>query len=1002
MIKGKRKTFEYFFSKRVIFCVMLLLFFTFLFPALVPVQAVDVGSEYAEKTGLPGTDPRVIAVRIIQIALGFLGIIAVGLIMYGGFLWMTSNGNEEQIAKAKKTLRNAVIGLLIILSSFSIVTFVLSRMLDATGAGSGGSSGPSVGGSGGIGVLGNCSVESIYPTDGQNDVPRNTSIIITFREEVDSATVCDDGGDGRCDGDPIRDDGRIKLYRSGDDPEATYIKDVNVYDTADRRTFVFVPGVYLGSPSEFIWYTMLISNNEEGAGEVTKSDGTPVFDDCRNNYVEWKFEVSNVLDLTPPQLREGRSFPPPDNIRDSVSITSNAARAQGSIAVDANPDVYTSSILESSNTIVGPDIQDIAVYENNDQGGDMTVTVLDGGVSAQLSRGGTLLGASEFNGQTVEFDNIFSLTVDGEVSAGNQWEISISPKVQADTLTIGRDVYTFVPSASTDNQITLGADVNATAANIASAIDGHPSINASASGNVVDVEARVAGVDGDDIIIETSDGSKLDISGMQGGSDRVQTATVNDKKDQPMNSVIQMNFNEAVMPTTVSGPASDINDHIRVVNAESTARDGDGCSIDADCASYNCSAGTCEGDHLPGTFRLSNQYKTVEFISDDQCGVNGCGEPIYCLPKNSHLRVELIPASLASCSGDPDCSSKNPYDSCIDNVCKENLEGNYPDSRTRNYPGVDVEAMDGIMDAALNSFDGDRNGYAEGPVEWFSDNTPQYSSDQQCQDDIKDIIEAVTETRIDQDAILADVTGTFDSGVPCESDPGSAACLAAQRFAMQAIGFNDAKLDRDGNIFILNENEDQPGLGACVRDTISSSLCGNDIEIPTYFCDEGDNFRWSFYISEEMEIEPPVIENISPNSNGASLSDPAEAVFDKMLMSSTLKTGYTIIKNEQGGEIMHKNVNLWSLGGLAPGYWTTNDGLDTDLNGQVDKTKLMIKHSMLAESVTYRGQIGSGVKDIYQNCFKPSSGPGCSVSDFQPSCCDGSEVDVLGPTGDCP
>jgi len=63
---------------------------------------------------LSSTDPRELVGRIINIALGFLGVIAIGLISYAGFVWMSSNGDEEKITKAKGILKNAVIGLVII------------------------------------------------------------------------------------------------------------------------------------------------------------------------------------------------------------------------------------------------------------------------------------------------------------------------------------------------------------------------------------------------------------------------------------------------------------------------------------------------------------------------------------------------------------------------------------------------------------------------------------------------------------------------------------------------------------------------------------------------------------------------------------------------------------------------------------------------------------------------------------------------------------------------
>jgi hypothetical protein len=87
-----------------------------------------------EATGLGNTDPRTMAGSIIKILLGFLGIIAVLLILYGGFRWMTAAGNEDGVATAKKTIFAGVIGLIIILMAFGLAQFVIDALYNATGA----------------------------------------------------------------------------------------------------------------------------------------------------------------------------------------------------------------------------------------------------------------------------------------------------------------------------------------------------------------------------------------------------------------------------------------------------------------------------------------------------------------------------------------------------------------------------------------------------------------------------------------------------------------------------------------------------------------------------------------------------------------------------------------------------------------------------------------------------------------------------------------------------
>lgn len=84
-------------------------------------------------------DIRQIAVKLILIALSFLGIIFLGLTIYAGFLYMTAGGNQEKTSESLKLLRNAIIGLLIIAVSWAITRFMIimlnrtAKNMDVTG-----------------------------------------------------------------------------------------------------------------------------------------------------------------------------------------------------------------------------------------------------------------------------------------------------------------------------------------------------------------------------------------------------------------------------------------------------------------------------------------------------------------------------------------------------------------------------------------------------------------------------------------------------------------------------------------------------------------------------------------------------------------------------------------------------------------------------------------------------------------------------------------------------
>ena len=85
---------------------------------------------------LSNSNPFEVATRIINLSLTFLSILAVCIVLYGGFIWMKSNGSETEIEKAKKILKAGAIGLVIILSAWGIAYFVLSRFT-GTGTGNG-------------------------------------------------------------------------------------------------------------------------------------------------------------------------------------------------------------------------------------------------------------------------------------------------------------------------------------------------------------------------------------------------------------------------------------------------------------------------------------------------------------------------------------------------------------------------------------------------------------------------------------------------------------------------------------------------------------------------------------------------------------------------------------------------------------------------------------------------------------------------------------------------
>jgi len=81
---------------------------------------------------LGNTDVRTTAGNIINVALGFLGIIAVIIVLVGGFKYMIAGGDEGKTKEARGWIISGIIGLAIILSGWAITSFVISQLINAT------------------------------------------------------------------------------------------------------------------------------------------------------------------------------------------------------------------------------------------------------------------------------------------------------------------------------------------------------------------------------------------------------------------------------------------------------------------------------------------------------------------------------------------------------------------------------------------------------------------------------------------------------------------------------------------------------------------------------------------------------------------------------------------------------------------------------------------------------------------------------------------------------
>jgi len=145
-------------------------------------------------TGLLTQDLRVLLGNIIKAVLGLMGIVAVGVMIYGGVKYQLARGDEQLIAEAKSIIINGGIGLAIVIAAYAIVAFILGALKGNIGT-------PSTTEDSfinrndidltGFGALGGGIIEMVAPAPYANDVPRNTSIQIKFKEQINVDNLID-------------------------------------------------------------------------------------------------------------------------------------------------------------------------------------------------------------------------------------------------------------------------------------------------------------------------------------------------------------------------------------------------------------------------------------------------------------------------------------------------------------------------------------------------------------------------------------------------------------------------------------------------------------------------------------------------------------------------------------------------------------------------------------------------------------------------------------------
>lgn len=303
----------------VLFCVMALGFgaMVFVLPDVVLAQTVDAGLQAAGSAGLGTSNLPLLIARIIRAVIGVLGFLLFCLVVYAGIKYMLARGDKDKVAEARRILKNAALGLLVVFASYAITTFVLNALLRAAGIGRNVTTSSSLFIEPLSGALGAGIVQDHYPPRGGSDIPRNTNIIVTFKEPIFLDSLLQSGSYDDAVSPVV---GRlnvanVKIYRKSEgEGQALRSEDVVVRVTEDRKSFVFDPVSLLGSATEPQNY--MVSLSPDILKLLPDLSTTAAAFPSGEGY-QWGFQVSTLVDVTPPYVQ---SFVPAFGASDARNV----------------------------------------------------------------------------------------------------------------------------------------------------------------------------------------------------------------------------------------------------------------------------------------------------------------------------------------------------------------------------------------------------------------------------------------------------------------------------------------------------------------------------------------------------------------------------------------------------------------------------------------------------------------------------------------------------------
>jgi len=934
-------------------------------------QPDQLGLTDAQQIGLGQADLKTIISRVVQIALGFLGLVTVIIILYGGFIWMTSQGDAAKVEKAKKILTNAIIGLIIILSAYMIVAFIFRN---AGGGGDGPGTGTGTTPTYPNWGIGHGPIESVFPSPLATDVPINTWIAVTFKENVIPNSICNTTGTF-CNGEPIKDTNKIKHvsicqvssanFQDGAAcvtegfTEAFFENSVVFNRDGDNRTFVFYPKkslengdtqqLYLGSVDA----VKRIFQVTLKADILRVADGKSIFSDykVKQGYA-WQFETNGKLDLDPPEIvstnvvlnNQGQFdgnnisgvYPNPDSQADSYGAAGAPTQGEAQITFSGQPQFEMPPTINNT-MFVGQMIESKLEYvEGQGSGADLKARttagfalpsgassgtvefrVDSGATTVTFTQGVALLGLSNatkpITNNTV--DTGMGITIVGVFPQASTWKFNVAQqKGEMLVLANGADKFNFLFATSAYSSATITKTDPATKATTVYYVVPVGATKEATAASLVNVLNRNSNVN--NLISASTVGAVAKIQAKQSGTNSLTLTKATNYGAYASLTGSLKGTNATDIQETKGGSRDVYRNTIFQINFNEAINP---LFVDRIKVSYrHTDAGggitNYNYDFVDRTvtttdmqIAISNQYRTIEIRGNIACGRNSCGNTIYCWPIND-------------VAADP------------------NAAGYYANKAT----------MYKIEVAAAPLATGDCAG-----KNWGDEAT---DGSNRCYKDIG--TDRVYYPQADLTGGLAGVTGLID--------------MAGNSFNGSFNSYKFTTTTYNG----ITEGQSGTGVG---KSQVNPYILNAHSPFYKPVANYGDNFAWYFWLSDKIDLQAPLVSQIDPigDEQFSDVTRPILVTFNKVMRSSTLKPGYNYgdINDKKARSTRYLLFETLTANANPVGYWVANYGEDTDADTFPNQTRADIQHSDLALYIKYGPLAGWGLESITQNCFVPSAGP---------------------------